>query len=67
MALDKLSYTVGQAVDVTGASRTRIYLAIASSQLKTFKLGRRRLMTRDALEAWIKASQAAGTLGRSNG
>lgn len=67
MVLDKLSYTVGQAVDVTGASRTRIYLAIASSQLKTFKLGRRRLMTRDALASWITASQAASTGRRANG
>ncbi len=67
MATEKLSYTVGQAVDLTGASRTRIYEAIAAGQLKTFKLGRRRLMTRDALESWIQAHQAASVREHSNG
>jgi len=67
MAFEKLSFTIDQAVEATGASRTRIYQAIASSQLKTFKLGRVRLMTREALEAWIQTSQAAGSKEHANG
>ncbi len=63
----KLSYTIDEAVKATGASRSRLYEAIASRHLQTFKLGRVRLMTRDALEAWIQASQAASVKEYANG
>jgi len=48
-----MSYTVEEAVDVTGLSRSRLYAAIASGQLKTFKAGRRRMVSAKALQDFI--------------
>lgn len=49
----KLSYTVDEAVDATGLTRSRVYQAIGERQLKTFKAGRRRMVSRKALEDFI--------------
>lgn len=50
---ERLSYTIEQAVDVTGIPRTRLYGAIASGELRTFKHGRRRFASADALREFI--------------
>lgn len=49
----RLSYAVEQAVEATGIPRTRIYGAIAKNELRTFKHGRRRFISADALREWI--------------
>lgn len=49
----RLSFTVEAAVGVTGLTRSRLYQAIASGQIKTFKAGRRRMVSRKALEDFI--------------
>jgi excisionase family DNA binding protein len=49
----RLSYAIEQAVEVTGIPRTRFYGAIASGELRTFKHGRRRFVSADALREWI--------------
>lgn len=51
---EKLSYTVKEAVAATGFARARLYAAIADGSLKTFKAGRRRMVSRAALAAFIR-------------
>ena len=53
-AAGRLSYTVDEALQVTGMQRTRFYAAIASGELKSFKHGRRRFVSNHALRAWIE-------------
>lgn len=48
-----LSYTVEDAVLVTGLSRSRLYEAIRAGSLPTWKAGRRRMVSRKALEQFI--------------
>lgn len=49
----KLSYTVEEAVAVTSLARSRIYQAIGDGTLRTIKAGRRRMVSRKALEDFI--------------
>lgn len=53
-AAEKLSYTVEEAVTATGCARTRIYAAITDGSLQSFKAGRRRMVSRTALAAFIR-------------
>ena len=50
---ERLSYALEQAVEVTGIPRTRIYGAIAKGELRTFKHGRRRFVSVEALQEFI--------------
>lgn len=56
----KLSYTVDEAVEATSLSRSRIYQAIAGKELTTFKAGRRRMVSRKALEDFIAKMEKQG-------
>lgn len=49
----QLSYTVEGAVQATGLTRTRMYAAIADGSLRSFKDGRRRMISAKALEEFI--------------
>lgn len=49
-----LSVSVEEAARLTGHSRSGIYEVIASGDLKSFKLGRRRLILMSELRAWIE-------------
>lgn len=49
----KLSYTLEAAITQTGFTRSRIFAAINSGELRTFKAGRRRMVSHQALEAFI--------------
>jgi excisionase family DNA binding protein len=49
----KLGYTVIEAVALTGVSRTRLYQENRAGRLKFVKVGRRTLVTRTDLEAWL--------------
>lgn len=49
----KLSFTLAEAVISTGLTRSRIYQAIGDGSLTTFKAGRRRMVSRKALEAYV--------------
>lgn len=48
-----LAYTVEQALEVVPLSRTRLYAAIGSGELRTFKDGRRRLISAEALQEFV--------------
>ena len=49
----KLGYTVAEAVALTGVSRTRLYQENKAGRLNFVKIGRRTLVTRTDLEAWL--------------
>ena len=46
-------------VRATGLGRSSIYVEIAEGRLRTYKVGRRRFATPEALKEWAKAREAA--------
>ncbi len=48
-----------EAARLTGVGRTTIYEAIGTGTLKSIKIGKRRLITIDALRAWLGANEVA--------
>lgn len=55
-----LSYKLEDVVTATGMSRSRVYLAIGSGELRSFKTGKRRMVSAAALQEWItKLEQAS--------
>jgi hypothetical protein len=61
----KLSYTVEQFMAATGYSRNRTYNAIASGALRTFKDGRRRMISAEAARDFIKGREQVTAEGRA--
>jgi excisionase family DNA binding protein len=59
-----LSYTIAGAVAATGASRTRIYDALARGELEARKAGRRTVIEAEALRRWV-ASWPRATFGKA--
>ncbi|AMU99413.1 excisionase family DNA-binding protein [Xanthomonas citri] len=56
-ATDRLSYTLEEASEVTGLGRTTFYQQIALNQIRTFKVGRRRLVSAQALREFIEKKE----------
>lgn len=54
---DRLSYSMEEAATMLGVGRTAVYDLARSNELKTFKIGRRRLVTRDALVEFLEQAQ----------
>lgn len=50
----KLSYNVAEVVAATGLNRSAVYVALSSGGLRSFKLGRRRMVSASALKDWIE-------------
>lgn len=57
--IPKVSYTMDQAAQATGFTRTRLYQEIAQGRLKTLKAGRRRMVSARALEDFISRLERA--------
>ena len=55
---NQLAYTVDNACDTTGLTRSRFYKAISDGSLVTFKAGRRRMVSARALEDFIRKLEA---------
>jgi excisionase family DNA binding protein len=55
----KLAYPVPEAGKQIGISRSQTYELIKSGNLKSFTIGKRRLVSRDALREFIRAREAA--------
>jgi excisionase family DNA binding protein len=51
---DRLAISVVDAARLTGLGRTSIYAAIATGALTSRKFGRRTLILRDDLRAWVE-------------
>lgn len=60
--LDRLRLAVspGEAALISGVGRTMLYIAIGSGALRSFKIGRRRLISVTALEEWLAAAESCG-------
>ena len=55
----RISYSVEDAAEETGIGRSYLYLAIKAGELATLKLGKRRLILRDDLIAWLQTKRQA--------
>jgi excisionase family DNA binding protein len=50
---DRLAYSVGEAAAITGLSRDLLYDQMRAGKLAYLKVGRRRIITRQHLEAFL--------------
>ena len=57
-ATEKLVYTVDEAAQRLSIGRTLVYSLIASGQLRSIKIGGRRLISRRQLECFIKERES---------
>jgi excisionase family DNA binding protein len=58
---EPLAVQVETAARMTGVSRTEIYKAIKNLDLKSLKIGKRRLVRIDALREWLAAVEQRTT------
>lgn len=58
-AVDRLSYTVEEFMAASGFSRRKVYEAIATGNLKSFKNGKRRMIGAPAAREFIAALERA--------
>ena len=56
--MDKIAYTIPEAVEATGISRTMIYKAMEEGRLTAKKNGKRTLILREELERFMRALPA---------
>jgi len=61
--LPKLGYSINEVIEITGTSRQTVYHEINNGNLRTFKVGNRRLTSPDALKDWVKTREAATARG----
>lgn len=59
----KFAYDIREVGDLLSVSRTRVFKLINQGHLKTFKDGRRRLVTHKDLEKCVEAMQRASEQG----
>lgn len=60
----RLLYSVEEAADLLGIGRTFMFHLLATGEIDSFKIGKRRKVPRDALDGYIerlRAEQAAAT------
>lgn len=57
--LDRLRLAVspGEAARISGVGRTTLYEAIGSCSLRSLKIGKRRLITIEALQSWLAEAE----------
>ena len=53
----KLSFTIEQAIDATGLNRSAIYRAMTTGEIRSFKVGKRRMVSARALQDYIAAKE----------
>jgi len=63
--MKKLAYTIQEAESASGIRKDLLYAEINRGNLKTLKIGRRRLVRAEALEQWLidheaRTSEAMG-------
>ena len=56
--IERRALSVLETARSTGLSRSSIFRAIADGRLKTLKVGNRRLIRPEAIEAFLKAAEA---------
>lgn len=60
-ALQPLAVAPGEAARLMGIGRTLVYEEIASARLRSAKIGKRRLITIEAIKDWLTAREAENT------
>lgn len=55
--------SVEQAAEALGVGRTSVYAAIAAEQLRSFRVGRRRLVSSSAIAEFIAQAESRGAAG----
>ncbi len=55
---EPLAVSPGEAARLAGLGRTTIYFALGSGALKSIKIGKRRLITIEALRGWLLSHEA---------
>lgn len=60
---ERLSYTTDEACAATGLNRTALYREMVAGRIKTFKVGKRRMVSARALREFIEAREKAATSG----
>jgi excisionase family DNA binding protein len=55
---DRLAYSVEEAARITGLSRDLLYAEMRAGRLAYLKVGRRRIITRQHLEAFLAQSMS---------
>ena len=58
IAASPLAVAPGEAARLMGIGRTLVYEEIASTRLRSAKIGKRRLITIEAIKDWLKAREA---------
>ena len=56
-----LAYNIKQALGAVPLSRSCLYVEMAAGRLRSFKVGKRRLIAVADLDAWVAARRDAGT------
>lgn len=54
-----LAVSPNEAARICSIGRTTLYAALSTGELKSVKIGTRRLITIDALRAWLKRNEQA--------
>lgn len=57
---ERAAYSVLDAAQYLGVSRSQVYRLLADGSLDSLKIGTRRLIRRDALDALLERSASAG-------
>ena len=60
---ERLAYSVDEAAQITGLSRDLLYDQMRTGQLAYLKVGRRRIITRQHLEAFLTRPASPGPPG----
>ena len=50
----RMAHSIEEAAEITNVGRTKIYEAIRNNELRTLKVGRRRLVRTEALRDWLR-------------
>ena len=66
-SLPPLAVAPGEAARLMGIGRTLVYEEIASTRLRSAKIGKRRLITIEAIKDWLKAREAENASSEGNG
>lgn len=53
-ALEPIAVSPNEAAGLSGVGRTTLYAALSAGELKSIKIGTRRLITVDAIRAWLR-------------
>lgn len=59
--MEKRAFTIEEAMEVSGLGRDLIYAEINRGNLKTLKIGRRRLIRVEALACWLETHEQKTT------